>query len=221
MSSNSLAAGGILVPAPVPEAEKGAEELPASPKGFLEKFCASGSVLKTPSESSQLLLRRVVSYYHGFHCAWIITDFCNSSAFGRTVTASGHSNRSTRFIVQRWAGCFLPIRFRTVCAVNAQTWLNCYRFFCLFFPIPGFRLQNDLIYTKINIKVAESGSKWLKVGYLSPETARRESFQRGNASKRESLQKRKPPKGKRFQKGKLPKGKSLRRLQGGDCHVHG
>ena len=47
-----------------------------------------------------------------------------SSAFGRTVTASGHSNRSTRFIVQRWAGCFLAIRFRTVCAVNAQTWLN-------------------------------------------------------------------------------------------------
>ena len=46
---------------------------------------------------------------------------CYSSAFGRTVTASGHSNRSTRFIVQRWAGCFLAIRFRTVCAVNAQT----------------------------------------------------------------------------------------------------
>ena len=47
-----------------------------------------------------------------------------SSAFGRTVTASGHSNRSTRFLVQRWAGCFLSVRFRTVCAVNAQTWLN-------------------------------------------------------------------------------------------------
>ncbi|HIY59508.1 MAG TPA: hypothetical protein H9831_02335, partial [Candidatus Eisenbergiella pullistercoris] len=29
-------------------------------------------------------------------------------------------------IASRWAGCFLPIRFRTVCAVNAQTWLNCY-----------------------------------------------------------------------------------------------
>lgn len=50
-------------------------------------------------------------------------------------------------------------------------------------------MQNPLIYTKINIKVAESGSKWLKVGYLSPETARRESLQRGNASKRESFQK--------------------------------
>ena len=32
----------------------------------------------------------------------------------------------TRFLVQRQeAGCFLPVRFRTVCAVNAQTRLNC------------------------------------------------------------------------------------------------
>ena len=27
-------------------------------------------------------------------------------------------------IASRWAGCFLPVRFRTVCAVNAQTWRN-------------------------------------------------------------------------------------------------
>ena len=51
MSSNSLAAGGILVPAPVPKAEKGAKELPASLKGFPKKLYASGSVFKTPSES--------------------------------------------------------------------------------------------------------------------------------------------------------------------------
>ena len=51
MSSNSPAAGGILVPAPVPEAEKGAEELPASPKDFPKKLYASGSVFKTLSES--------------------------------------------------------------------------------------------------------------------------------------------------------------------------
>ena len=35
-------------------------------------------------------------------------------------------------------------------------------------------MQNHLIYTKINIKVAESGSKWLKVEDLFRETARME-----------------------------------------------
>ena len=41
-----------------------------------------------------------------------------NSAFGRIVTASAIP------IASRWAGCFLPVRFRTVCAVNAQTWRN-------------------------------------------------------------------------------------------------
>ncbi|HJC86771.1 MAG TPA: hypothetical protein H9926_01985 [Candidatus Eisenbergiella intestinigallinarum] len=49
---------------------------------------------------------------------------CYSSAFGRTVTASGHSKRSTIGRVPRQAGCFQPFCFRTVCAVNAQTWLS-------------------------------------------------------------------------------------------------
>ena len=33
----------------------------------------------------------------------------------------------------------------------------------LFYPSADFFLQNALTYTKINIKVAESGSKWFKV----------------------------------------------------------
>ena len=35
---------------------------------------------------------------------------------------------------------------------------------CFFLPIPCFYLQNAPTYTKINIKVAESGSKWFEVG---------------------------------------------------------
>ncbi len=30
-------------------------------------------------------------------------------------------------IASRWGGCLLPLRFRTVSAAGAQTYLNCYR----------------------------------------------------------------------------------------------
>ncbi len=46
----------------------------------------------------------------------------NSSASGRTVTASAHYKSPAAR-----GGCVLPPRFHTVCAVNAQTCLNCYK----------------------------------------------------------------------------------------------
>ena len=41
-----------------PEAGEGAEKLPASPKGFLQKLCVSGSGLKTPSTPLQKALQK-------------------------------------------------------------------------------------------------------------------------------------------------------------------
>ena len=41
------------MPVLAPEAGKDAEKLPASPKGFLQKLCVLGSVLKTPSTPLQ------------------------------------------------------------------------------------------------------------------------------------------------------------------------
>ena len=60
-----------------------------------------------------------------------------------------------------------------------------------FWPILCFYLQNALTYTKINIKVAESGSKWFKVGDISPGGGFGGSFS------------------------------ILLLFQGGDCHVYG
>ena len=56
---------------------------------------------------------------------------CNSSAFGQTVTVSVHDKSPSAR-----GGCLLPPRFLTVCAVNAQTCLNCYLGF-LPFREPG------------------------------------------------------------------------------------
>ena len=47
---------------------------------------------------------------------------CNSSAFGQTVTVSVHDKSPSAR-----GGCLLPPRFLTVCAMNAQTCLNCYQ----------------------------------------------------------------------------------------------
>ncbi len=47
---------------------------------------------------------------------------CNSSAGSELLL------HSPMKIASRWGECLLPVRFLTVCAVNAQTWLNCYHF---------------------------------------------------------------------------------------------
>ena len=57
----------------------------------------------------------------------------NSSAFGRTVTASAHDKSPLAR-----GGCLLALCFLTVCAVNAQPCLNCYLTFSI---LPYFFLQ--------------------------------------------------------------------------------
>ena len=100
------------------------EVLPGLMPKVIRRICAEGRI---DVYKRQIIVCMTVKnhystsyrfYHYFFQFSGIIS---NSSAFGRTVTASAHyKSPSAR------GGYLLPPRFLTVCAVNSQTCLNGY-----------------------------------------------------------------------------------------------